>query len=121
MYIPNREQTVAKSSSSSDTSVQTDSIEYPLDFLQTAFERFKIRVFSENIFPDKFHPRRACFEPNLEESKISIKEIAIKEQEAHHTQVSEEAYAIDVSLDDATMTIRIVGPKGALLAFDSLA
>lgn len=85
-----------------------------------AFERFKTRVFSENIVPDKFHPRRACFEPRPEEPRTYITKIVIEEQDDDNAQVSKEAYAINVSPDDPTIKIRIVFPEGALRAFDSL-
>lgn len=86
-----------------------------------SFERFKTRVFSESIVPDRFHPRRACCEPNLDDSKTLIKRVAIKEQEAHDKYVSREAYAIHVPLDDMTITIRTLAPRGALPVSDSLA
>ena len=86
-----------------------------------AFERFKIRVFSENIVPDKFHPKKACFEPNLDEPRTYITAIAIEEQEDDRAQVSKEAYAIDFTPDDPTIKIQIAFPNGALRAFDSLA
>jgi hexosaminidase len=92
-----------------------------MDLLQTAFERFKTRVFSQNIVPAKFHPRRACFEPNLDEPRTSIIKVIIEEQDDDHPRVSKEAYAIDISPDDPIIKIRIVFASGALRAFDSLA
>lgn len=86
-----------------------------------AFERFKIRVFSENIVPDKFHPRRAVFEPNLEEPRTYITKIIIEEQDNDHAQISKEAYAINIAPDDLIIKVQIAFLEGALRAFDSLA
>lgn len=86
-----------------------------------AFERFKIRVFSENIVPDKFHPRKARFEPGLDEPRKYITKIVIEEQDEDRAQISKEAYAIDITSDDLIIKIQIAFPEGALRAFDSLA
>ena len=86
-----------------------------------AFERFKIRVFSENIVPDKFYPRRAVFEPNLEEPRIYITKIIIEEQDNDDPQLPKEAYAISIDPDDPIIKVQIAFLDGALRAFDSLA
>lgn len=96
-------------------------IEYPSDLLQTAFERFKTRVFSENIVPDKFYPRKACFEPKPDEPRTEITKIVIEQQDGDVAQISKEAYAISFSPDDPTIKIQTAYPDGALRAFDSLA
>lgn len=103
-----------------ETSFTSKVIQYPSDLFQSAFERFKIRFSSGNIVPDKFHPRRACFEPRPNEPRTYITNIVIEEQVDDNAQVSKEAYAINVSPDDPTVKIRIVFPEGALRAFDSL-
>ena len=78
--------------SSTNPTLKTDSspknIQYPSDLLQAAFERFKVRVFSENIFPNKFHSNRAGFEPNPDEPRTYITKIAIEEQESDCAQIS---------------------------------
>lgn len=93
-------------------------IESPADLLTVAFERFRSRVTSKSFVPHKFHPRRAGFEPSIE-NKTYIEEVSV-EEENPRPNVSVEAYAIHISLD-GKCTINSASSLGALRALDSLA
>ena len=106
-------------------SSESKSLEYPPDLLQTAFERFVARAFSEHFVPYKFHPRRAQFEPILDDGRTFITEIIIQETadaglEKGRRTISREAYSIHIS-HDGHILINILHPEGALRALDTLA
>jgi len=102
-----------------------DAGNHPQDLLQVAFERFRSQVFSKRFIPYKFHPRKAHFEPSLDDAKVSIREIIIEEnvplyQEDEQSTIPQEAYSIDIS-HDGTAVISVLAPEGAIRAFDTLA
>ncbi|KAK4695221.1 hexosaminidase, partial [Lecanoromycetidae sp. Uapishka_2] len=105
------------------TSSRESASKYPSDLLQVAFERFKSKIFSENFIPYKFHPRKAHFEPSLNDAQALIREIVFENSvniEDEQPATSREAFAIDVSEDGITV-ISFFAPEGGLRALDTLA
>lgn len=99
----------------------SSSLRYPPDLLPRAFDRFFSQLFAEQYVPYKFHPRKANFEPALDEEKIYISQITFEENPVDESlKVSKEAYAIDIS-DEGRVVIRIVSAVGGLRALDTLA
>ena len=91
----------------------------PADLILRAFDRMKLKMFRHNFVPDKFHPRRARFEPSPTHSALRIEEIIVMEESDVPTSISQEAYAIEISNDGKTV-INVVSPLAALRAFDTL-
>ena len=89
---------------------------YADDWLEVVFQRFKRRVFEQNIVPEKLHSREAQFEPQVLSSHHLIKEIRV--QTADYDR-SDEAYVLQVEIDEAI--IQASAPEGVIRAFDSLA
>lgn len=100
-------------------------IQQPQDLLQKAFERFKSKVLSESFVPYKFHPRRAKFEPDVDDNRTCIQsvmfeEIVLTDLEKDSSSISQEAYSIDISTDGSAL-ICVLSPLGGLRALDTLA
>ncbi|MCJ1274022.1 N-acetyl-glucosamine-6-phosphate deacetylase [Puttea exsequens] len=95
-----------------------------LSLLDKAFERFKSRLFDkERFIPYKFHPRKAQFEPALDEPKTYIRRIRFKQsdpsQSHKRTTFSEESYAVDISLG-GTAIVTIASPSSVIHALNTL-
>ncbi|KAL8911367.1 MAG: hypothetical protein Q9171_003461 [Xanthocarpia ochracea] len=93
--------------------------------LQSAFERMKHNVLSRGFVPRKFYPRGALFEPALEDEKLYIERVLIKEYSRQDMgnlehQGKSEAYTIQVSKDGHAL-IEIASPLGALHALETFA
>ena len=102
-----------------------NTLSYPHNFLEVAFQRFKLKVFSEHFVPYKFYPRRSRFEPSVDDTKTFINKITISEASCvklgnGQYTVSREAYLIRI-LQDGTTTLEILSPEGGIHAFDTLA
>ena len=97
--------------------------QYPPDVVEQAFQRFRSRVFESNIIPDKFYPRKASFEPEIESSRLTIDTVEVTQfpTKSNSNSLSSEAYAIDVSCDPPLIIVETITPEGAIRAFDSLA
>ena len=80
--------------------------------------RFKSRILSASFIPSKFHPRRAQFEPSIDD-KVYIRKIEILEEEPNPS-ISREAYAIKISAR-GDITINTTSSEGGLRGLDSLA
>ena len=78
----------------------------------------KLKVFRCNFVPDKFHPRRAQFEPSLTHLALRLEEIIVIEESDVPTSISQEIYTIEISKDGKTV-INVVSPLAALQAFDT--
>jgi hexosaminidase len=93
---------------------------YPPDLVHKAVGRFTTEIVLQTFVPYKFHPRRAQFEPKLEEERVYIEELVIKEHAwQEHTTMSREAYSITVSQVGKTV-IHALSPEGILRALDTL-
>ncbi|KAL8861143.1 MAG: hypothetical protein Q9178_002359 [Gyalolechia marmorata] len=85
----------------------------------------KHNVLSRGFVPKKFYPRGALFEPGLEDEKLYIERILIKEYSRHDVgnlerQGKSEAYTIQVSKDGHAL-IENASPLGALHALETFA
>lgn len=102
-----------------------NTLSYPHDVLEVAFQRFKLKVFSEHFVPYKFYPRRSRFEQSVDDTKTFINKITINEVSCvklgnEQYTVSREAYLIRI-LQDGTTTLEILSPEGGIHAFNTLA
>ena len=93
--------------------------------VQSAFERMKRNVLRQGHVPNKFYPRGAAFEPDIDHPKQLIERLVIEEdsrfvlKDMQHRDLLE-AYTVNVT-EDGGAFIRSATTHGALHALETFA
>ncbi|KAL6716237.1 Glucosamine-6-phosphate isomerase (Glucosamine-6-phosphate deaminase) (GNPDA) (GlcN6P deaminase) [Lecanora helva] len=95
---------------------QSDGHTLSEDLLSAAFERMKHNTLKRSYVPQKFHPRRAVFEPPANGSQTFIREISI--EESVQEDLGEAAYILKIS-EAGTALINTASSSGGLHAFET--
>lgn len=82
------------------------------DVIQGAFDRMRTAAFTQNIVPNKFHPRGESFEPKVETTRVQVREISILQGPEPK---GEEGYGLELH-GDGQAIITASDYKGALHA-----
>ncbi|MCJ1319801.1 N-acetyl-glucosamine-6-phosphate deacetylase [Xylographa vitiligo] len=91
--------------------------------IEAAFERMKNTLFAEYFVPFKFHARNIDFEPSVTSARIYIQEITIEDYHISndlnpHSNISREAYSLELREDGSAM-IKITSVQGGLHALNT--
>ena len=91
--------------------------------IEAAFERMKNTLFAEHFVPFKFHARNIDFEPSVTSARIYIQEITIEDYHISndlnpHSNISREAYSLELREDGSAM-IKITSVQGGLHALNT--
>ncbi|MCJ1416699.1 N-acetyl-glucosamine-6-phosphate deacetylase [Xylographa parallela] len=94
-------------------------------FLEAAFERMKSTLFAERFVPFKFHAGNIDFEPDVTSVRIYIHKITIEDYHISndlnpHSNISTEAYSLELR-EDGSALIKTTSVQGGLHALNTFA